>query len=119
MKAKPQTIAEYLAPLSKDKRVALEKLRKAIRAAAPKAEECIAYGIPSYRVGGKYVMSFGAAAKHCAFYPGAAPIRAHQKALKLYDTNKGTIRFQADSPLSATLVRKLVKTRIAEYAAKS
>ena len=63
-------------------------------------------------------MSFGAAANHCAFYPGAYPVEAHQDEVKAYDTSKGTIRFQADSPLPATLVRKLVKTRIAEYAAK-
>jgi uncharacterized protein YdhG (YjbR/CyaY superfamily) len=63
-------------------------------------------------------MGFGAAANHCAFYPGAHPVQAHKDELKAYDTSKGTIRFQADSPLPATLVRRLVKTRIAEYAAK-
>ncbi len=62
-------------------------------------------------------MAFGAAANHCAFYPGAFPIEAHKDELKAYDTSKGTIRFQADSPLPAALVRKLVKTRIAEKAA--
>lgn len=59
-----------------------------------------------------------AAANHCAFYPGSSPVEAHKNELKAYDTSKGTIRFQADSPLRATLVRKLVKTRIAEHAAR-
>ena len=117
MKAKPQTIDEYLAPLSNEKRAALEKLRRAIKSAAPKAEECISYGIPGFRLNERLLVSFGAAAKHCAFYPGAYPLKAHQDELKGYDTSKGTIRFSADSPLPATLVRKLVKTRIAEYAA--
>jgi uncharacterized protein YdhG (YjbR/CyaY superfamily) len=62
------------------------------------------------------LVAFGAAAKHSAFYPGAFPVEAHNDELKAYDTSKGTTRFQADSPLPATLVRKLVKTRIAEYA---
>jgi uncharacterized protein YdhG (YjbR/CyaY superfamily) len=115
MKAKPQTIDEYLAPLSNEKRAALEKVRRAIKSAAPKAEECISYGIPGFRLGGRLLVSFGAAEKHCAFYPGAHPVKAHQNLLKPYDTSKGTIRFPADSPLPATLVRKLVKTRIAEY----
>ena len=118
MPRKPQTIDEYLAPLSSEKRVALEKLRRAIRSAAPKAQESISYGIAAFRIDGRLLVAFGAAANHCAFYPGAFPVKAHQGELKAYDTTKGTIRFQADDPLPATLVRKLVKTRIAEYAAK-
>ncbi len=118
MSAKPQTIDEYLAPLSKEKRAALEKLRRAIKSAAPKAEECISYQLPSFRLGGRLLVSFGAWANHCAFYPGAHPVEAHKDELKAWDTSKGSIRFQADRPLPATLVRKLVKTRIAEYAAK-
>ena len=118
MSAKPQTIDEYLAPLSNEKRAALEKLRRAIKSAAPRAEECISYQIPGFRVGGRLLVSFGAAANHCAFYPGAFPIEAHKDELKAYDTSKGSIRFQAGRPLPATLVRKLVKTRIAEHAAR-
>ncbi|HWN99318.1 MAG TPA: DUF1801 domain-containing protein [Blastocatellia bacterium] len=118
MSAKPQTIDEYLAPLSDEKRAALEKLRKAIKSAAPKAQECISYGVPSFRLGGRLLVSFGAAAKHCAFYPGAHPIEAHKDELKAYGTSKGTIRFPVDSPLPTTLVQKLVKTRIAQYAAR-
>ena len=118
MSAKPQTIDEYLAPLSNEKRAALEKLRRAIKSAAPKAEECISYEIPSFRLGGRMLVSFAAWAKHCAFYAGSSPVEAYKDELKAYDTSKGTIRFQADSPLPATLVRKLVKTRIAEHAAR-
>jgi len=119
VKAKPpQTIDEYLAPLSKEKRATLEKLRKTIKAAAPRAEEYLSYGIPGFRLNGKLLVSFGAAAKHCAFYPGSYPLKAHQDELKNYDHSKGTIRFPVDNPLPAALVRKLVKSRIAEYAAK-
>jgi uncharacterized protein YdhG (YjbR/CyaY superfamily) len=114
----PQTIDEYLAPLSKEQRAALEKLRRDIKSAAPKAEECISYQIPTFRLGGRMLVSFAAWANHCAFYTGSSPIKAHQDELKAYDTSKGTIRFPADSPLPATLVRKLVKTQIAEKAAK-
>jgi uncharacterized protein YdhG (YjbR/CyaY superfamily) len=118
MAGKPQTIDEYLAPLSNEKRAALEKLRRAIKSAAPKAEECISYQIPAFRLGGRLLVAFGAAANHCAFYPGSAPVEAHKEELKAYDTSKGTIRFQSATPLPATLVRKLVKTRIAEHAAR-
>ena len=118
MPGKPQTIDEYLAPLSAEKRAALGKLRRAIRSAAPKADECISYLVPGFRLNGKLLVSFGAATDHCAFYPGARPVAVHKDELKAYDTSKGTIRFRADSPLPATLVRKLVKTRIAEHAAR-
>ncbi len=116
IKAKTKTIDEYLAALSDDKRAALERLRKTIRAAAPRAEECISYQLPAFRLDGKLLVWFGAAANHCAFYPGSSPVETHKDELKAYDTSKGTIRFQADSPLPATLVRKLVKTRIADDA---
>jgi uncharacterized protein YdhG (YjbR/CyaY superfamily) len=114
MAGRPRTVDEYLAALSDDKRAALERLRKTIRAAAPKAEECISYQIPAYRQNGMLV-GFGATPKHCALYlMSASTVEAHQDELEDYDTSKGTIRFQADDPLPAALVRKLVKARIAE-----
>lgn len=110
----PRTVDEYLDRLTPGKRAALEKLRRAIRSAAPRSEECICYGIPAYRVDGKFLFGFGAAARHCAFYPGAFPLEAHREELGGYDTSKGTIRFPAEKPLPAALVRKLVKSRLAE-----
>jgi uncharacterized protein YdhG (YjbR/CyaY superfamily) len=114
MTGKPKTIDEYLAALSADKRAALENLRKTIRAAAPKAEECISYQLPAFRQNGMLV-AFGATSKHYAFYlMSSSIVEAHKDELKGYDTSKGTIRFQADKPLPVGLVRKLVKARIAE-----
>jgi len=117
--AKPQTIDEYLAPLSPEKRAGLEQLRRDIKAAAPRAEECISYGVPAFHLGGRTLVYFGASKNHCSFYPGALPVETHKDELKSYGTSKGTIRFAAESPLPARLVRKLVETRVAEYAAKT
>jgi uncharacterized protein YdhG (YjbR/CyaY superfamily) len=115
MAAKPKTIDEYLAAVSDDKRAALEKLRKAIRSAAPKAEECISYGLAAFRLNGKLLVGLGATANHCAFYPmSSSTVEAHKDDLQDYDTSKGTIRFQADEPLPIALAKKLVKARIAE-----
>lgn len=115
-KAKPKTIDEYLAALSKDKRAALERLRKIIRAAVPRAEECISYQLPAFRLDGKGLLWFGAAANHCAIY---GVVGAEKDELKDYDTSgKGTIRFQPGNPLPAPLVRKLVKARIAKRVAQ-
>jgi uncharacterized protein YdhG (YjbR/CyaY superfamily) len=107
---KIKTFDAYLAGVSPEKRAALERLRKTIRAAAPKAEECISYGIPAFRLNGKFLVGLGAAATHCSFYPGSA-LKAFGDELKGYDTSKGTIRFQPGKPLPSDLVRKIVKAR--------
>ena len=111
---KPESIDAYLDRLTSDKRAALEKLRRAIKSAAPRAEECISYQLPAFRLDGKVLVWFGAATSHCAFYPGAAPIAEHAALLKGYKTSKGTIRFSPAEPLPAALVKKLVRSRIAE-----
>ena len=113
---KPESIDDYLASLTPEKRGALEKLRRAIKAAAPKAEECISYQIPAFRLDGKVLVWFGAARGHLSFFPGAAPIKALAAELEDYETRKGTIHFSVGQPLPAALVRKLVRSRIAEYA---
>jgi uncharacterized protein YdhG (YjbR/CyaY superfamily) len=111
MKAAPKSINAYLGRLDRDKRAALQKLRKDIRAAAPRAEECISYQMPGFRLDGKMLVWFGAAAHHCSFFPGAT-VSAFKNDLKAYKTSKGTIRFDPAHPLPATLVRKIVKARI-------
>jgi len=118
-KTRAKTIDEYLAALSDDKRAALESLRRTIRAAVPKAEECISYQLPAFRLGGKPLVAFGATANHCAFYPmSGTTVEVYKDELEDYDISKGAIRFQADNPLPVTLVRKLVKARIAENTAQ-
>ncbi len=118
-KGKVTTHHEYLACLPDDKRGALQKLRRAIRAAVPRAEECLSYQLPAFRLDGKVLVLFGATDKHCSFYPGSGTaVAAHQSHLKGYSTSKGTIRFDAEKPLPASLVRKIVKYRVAENAAR-
>lgn len=114
-KLKAKTVDEYLAGADADQRAALQKLRKTIRAIVPKAEECINYGIAAFFLDGKPVAGLGAAAKHCTYYPmSGSTVATLKNDLKGYETSKGAIRFPADKPLPAALVRKLVKARIAE-----
>jgi uncharacterized protein YdhG (YjbR/CyaY superfamily) len=114
---KATTIDEYLARVSDDKRAALEKLRRTIKAAFPRAEECISYGLPAFRYNNRMLAWFGAAKNHCSFYPGGV-VAACKDDLAAYDTSKGTIRFQPERPLPAALVKKLLKARIAADAAR-
>ncbi len=109
----PKTLDEYLAPLPEEQRAALEKLRKAIHAAAPEVEERVSYGVGAFYWKGKYLVGIGAAKKHCAFYLGST-LKAHLEDLKGYDLSTGTIRFQPGKPLPVALVRKLVKSRVAQ-----
>ena len=112
-KSAPQTVDDYLAALPEEARATLEKLRKVVKAAAPKATEVISYQIPMYKHHGMLV-GFAAFKDHCSFFPGANPIATHKDELKAYETSKGTIRFPFGNPLPAALVKKLVKTRVAE-----
>lgn len=114
--APPKTVAHYLAGLTKDKRDALAKLRAAIKASAPGATEGISYQVPVFKLDGKPLVGFGAATAHCTFFlmSTSDAMRARLAALKGYKLGGGSIQFPADKPLPATLVRTLVKARIAE-----
>lgn len=110
----------YLASVGADQRAALERLRKQIRAAAPKAEECMSYGMPAFRHGGRLLVAFSASANHCSFFPmNGTTVAAHKAELAAFGTSKGTIRFTPEKPLPAALVRRIVRERIAENAARS
>jgi uncharacterized protein YdhG (YjbR/CyaY superfamily) len=113
----PASIDQYLAGVSDEKRAALQRLRKTILGVIPTAEECISYGMPAFRYEGKVLVFFAAQANHCAFYPGGM-VSEFEDELEAYETSKGTIRFQPDRPLPATLIRKIVKARVAQNAMK-
>jgi len=117
MAAPAKDIDAYLATVPEDARATLEKLRQAIRAAAPKATECISYGMPAYKDHGMLVF-FAAFKNHCSFFPGAAIIKNYRDELRGYDTSKGTIRFPVDKPLPFALVKKMVKARVRENEAR-
>ena len=115
MKSPIRTVDDYLAGLSAEDRAALQKIRRVVHATAPGAEECISYGMPAFRLKGRLIAGFRAAAGHCSFHPMSGETVATLEAeLAGYQTSRGTVRFASRSGLPATLIRKLVKTRIAE-----
>jgi uncharacterized protein YdhG (YjbR/CyaY superfamily) len=115
MQSKPESIDDYLATVSGQRRTALEKLRKTIRSIVPKAEECISYRIPAFRLDGKVVAGFCARAHGCSYFPfSGRTLRTLAEDLRGYDMTKGALHFDPDAGLPTTLVRKLLKTRIAE-----
>ena len=110
--AAPKTVDEYLARVPEPARSTLQKIRAAIRSAAPQeATEVISYGIPAFKH--KQVLVWYAAfADHCSFFPTASVIAAFKNELKKYPTSKGTIQFPVDKPLPSALVKKMVKARL-------
>jgi uncharacterized protein YdhG (YjbR/CyaY superfamily) len=118
MAGKPASTAEYLATLARERQAGLEELRRAIRTAAPGAEESFGYGMPGFRLGGKPLVWYAAWKHHYSLYPlSAAMLRAHAAEIAGYETAKGTIRFPASRPLPLDLVEKLVAARADELRA--
>ena len=110
----PKTVDEYLARVPEPARSTLQKIRVAIRSAAPPgATEGISYGMPMFKHKGVLVW-FAAFANHYSLFPTAGVIAAFQNELKAFHTSKGTIQFPVDKPLPAALVKKLVKARLAQ-----
>ena len=115
----PKTVGEYLAIVPEPARTTLTKIRASVRAAAPKeATESISYGMPMFKYKGMLV-GFAAFSRHCSLFPGAGPIVEFEDELKGFKTSKGTIQFPSDKPLSAALVKKLVKARVSENERKN
>jgi uncharacterized protein YdhG (YjbR/CyaY superfamily) len=102
----------YLRSLPAGPRASLNKLRRAIAAAAPDATLGFSYRIPALRLNGRPLVWFAAFKGRCSFFPGAAAIRAHAAHLKNYKTSKGAIQFPIGTSLPDGLVAKLVRTRI-------
>jgi uncharacterized protein YdhG (YjbR/CyaY superfamily) len=115
MRKKPTTIDDYLESLTGEQREALARLRKAIRSIVPKAEECISYQIPAFRLGGRVVAGFAARGSGCSYYPfsGRTLVTLAQE-LEGYSKTKSALHFGADEALPKTLLRKLIEARIAE-----
>jgi uncharacterized protein YdhG (YjbR/CyaY superfamily) len=112
--AVPKNTDEYLACVPEPARGTLSKIRTAIRSAVPpEATEAISYGMPAFKYKGVLVW-FAAFSDHCSLFPTASVIDAFKNELKGFTTSKGTIQFPVDKPLSAALVKQLVKERIAQ-----
>jgi uncharacterized protein YdhG (YjbR/CyaY superfamily) len=110
----PRTVDEYLERVPEPARTTLKKIRTVIRSVAPpEATEGISYGMPTFKYKGM-LASFAAFSDHCSLFPGAGPTIEFRNELKNFQTSKGTIRFAPNKPLPATLLKRLMKARIAE-----
>lgn len=114
---KYETFEEYFRSFPGNVQALLEEMRQTIRAAAPEAEEVIAYQMPTFRLNGNLV-HFAAYKKHIGFYPTPSGINAFIEELAPYEVSKGTVRFPLDEPIPFDLVSKIVEFRVKENLAK-
>ena len=114
-KATPKTVDEYLAGVPEPACSTLKHVRAVIRSVVPaETTEVISYGIPMFKYNGMLV-GYAAFKNHCSLFPtGSGVIKKFEKELKGFATSKGTIQFPSDKPLPDALLKKIVKTRVAE-----
>ena len=115
--AKDASVDEYMAGLPEERRAVMERLRSAIRAAAPDATEAISYNMPAFRLDGRFLVSYEAYKRHYSLFPWSDAMAAELgDALKPYAVGKGTIRFPANEPIPLELVTRIVEIRNREVA---
>jgi uncharacterized protein YdhG (YjbR/CyaY superfamily) len=117
MGAAPSTVDAYIAAFPPKVRRLLKQLRALIRETTPQAQEKISYRMPAYVLDGALVY-FAAFPNHIGFYPGGV-VAVFKEDLGKFKTSKGTIQLPLDKPLPVTLIRKIVKYRVAQNLAKA
>lgn len=109
-------VDEYIARLADDRRRAMTELRGLLVAGAPEAEEAISYKMPALRMNGRFFMSYDAFKAHYSLFPSTEAMEKELgDELKPYLSGKGTLRFAADKPLPADLIRRIVEIRRRDF----
>ena len=109
MKAKKaKDIDEYIADFPVDVQLLLQKVRTAIRKAAPKAEEAIKYRMPTFVLNGNLIY-FAGYKNHIGLYPGSRPIEEFKDELSKFTTSKGTVQLPLDKPIPVALITRITK----------
>lgn len=112
------SVEAYIAQFPLPTQRLLRQLRKTIRSAAPKAEECISYGIAGYKQNGVLIY-FAGFQHHVSVYPAPRTDPAFRKELMGYKGGKGTVQFPLDSPLPLELVERMVRFRLKQNESKA
>ena len=99
------TIDEYIASFPEEIQEILEKIRKTIKATAPKSTETISYQMPTFRLNG-ILMHFAAHKNHIGFYPTPSAIVEFLKDLSNYEFSKDAIKFPLNEPIPLELIKK-------------
>jgi uncharacterized protein YdhG (YjbR/CyaY superfamily) len=105
----------YLASLPPAQRDALQRVREAVARVAPDAVQTISYGMPAFKLNGRFLVSFAGWKAHCSIYPLTDTfLKAHEHELKGYRRTKGSLHFTPEAPLPEALLERLVLARRAD-----
>jgi uncharacterized protein YdhG (YjbR/CyaY superfamily) len=105
----------YLAALPPAQREALQRLRAQVARLVPDAVETISYGMPAFKLNGRFLVSFAGWKAHCSIYPLTDTfLAAHADELEGYPRTKGSLHFTPEEPLPDALVEGLVMARRAD-----
>jgi uncharacterized protein YdhG (YjbR/CyaY superfamily) len=113
----PANIDEYIARFPAEIQEILEKVRAAIKAAAPEATEKISYQMPTFYLNGNLV-HFAAFTKHIGLYPTPSGVEEFQDALAPYVKAKGSIQFPLGKPIPYDLISQIAAYRAQENSVK-
>lgn len=108
----------YVTSLSKGQKEIAKKVKQEIITIAKGCEETIGYGMPAYKLNGRYLVFFALFKNHLGFYPTPAGVSAFEKQLKKYKYAKGSIQFPLNEPIPYVLIRKIVKFRVKQEGKK-
>ena len=112
-------VDDYLRSVPDPHRPTIEKLRQTIRAVLPDADEVISYGIPMFKQDGHGVVAYNATKAGVTLQVMSGTLLDdHQEELRKYKRAKGSVQFPTGQPLPVTLIKKLVKKRLAENKAR-
>ncbi len=109
------TVDDYLAALPADQRELLEGLRERIARLVPDATETISYGMPAFKLDGRFLVSYAGWKSHCSLYPLTDPFAAsHASEIEGFDRTKGSIHFTSDKRLPHRVLDALIRARVAD-----
>lgn len=113
-----KNVDSYIASFPREVQALLRKVRRTIRAAAPKASEVISYNMPAFRQHGILVY-FAGFKNHIGLYPPVRGNAALAKAVAKYAGPKGNLRFPYDEPLPLALIGRIVRYKVKQDLAKA
>ena len=108
MPTKAETVDAYIAAQPTDAQALLNALRSAILAAAPGATESIRYDIPSYKLDGRPLISFGAWKHHVGLYPVHALDEALEYEVAPLRSAKSTVKLALNTPFPQALITRVL-----------
>jgi uncharacterized protein YdhG (YjbR/CyaY superfamily) len=101
-------VDDYLAKVPSPQKEMLLKIRHTVTAQVPEARESISYGMPAFKLDGKYLVGYAAFKDHLSLFPGSRPVEVLKEELKDFKTSKGTIQFSADKPVGEELLTRII-----------